>query len=73
MGITSGNDRFVQLSDSRNLSQLIRSNTPHYWSYMKSQADLRGLKSYLSFEGMLAGDPHIGQFRRPPAEGNCWR
>jgi hypothetical protein len=62
VGITSGNDRFVQLSDSRNLSQLIRSNTPHYWSYMKSQADLRSLKSYLSFEGMLAGDPHMGNF-----------
>jgi hypothetical protein len=53
---------FSQVDESKNLSQLIRSNAPHYWSYMKSQADLRGLKSYLSFEGMLAGDPHMGNF-----------
>jgi hypothetical protein len=58
----SAASQFDQIDNSQNLSQLIRSNAPHYWSYMKSQADLRGLKSYLSFEGMLAGDPHMGNF-----------
>ena len=47
---------------SKNLSQLIRSNTPHYWTYMKHRADLSSLKQYLPFEGILAGDPHMGNF-----------
>ena len=29
---------------------------------MKSHADLRGLRQYLPFEGVLAGDPHMGNF-----------
>jgi hypothetical protein len=55
-------DQFDQIDDSKNLSQLIRSNAPQYWSYMKNQADLHGLRHYLPFEGMLAGDPHMGNF-----------
>ena len=62
MNTKSAAGEFDQIDDSKNLSQLIRSNAPHYWRYMKSQADLRGLKSYRSFEGMLAGDPHMGNF-----------
>jgi hypothetical protein len=57
---------FDQIDDSKNLSQLIRSNAPHYWKYMKSEADPRGLEPYLSFEGMLAGDPHMGNFAGLP-------
>jgi hypothetical protein len=55
-------DQFDQIEDSKNLSQLIRSNAPQYWSYMKNQADLHGLRRYLPFEGVLAGDPHMGNF-----------
>src|SRR5215472_3724008 len=55
-------DRFQQVADSKNLSQLIRSNTVHYWTAMKHQVDLAGLKPYLGYEGMLAGDPHAGNF-----------
>src|SRR5215472_16759567 len=55
-------DRFQQVADSKNLSQLIRSNTVHYWTAMKHQVDLGGLKPYLGYEGMLAGDPHAGNF-----------
>jgi hypothetical protein len=51
-----------QIQGSKNLSQLIRSNAPQYWRYMKDQADLHGLRHYLPFEGMLAGDPHMGNF-----------
>ena len=55
-------DHFQQVADSKNLSQLIRSNTVHYWTTMKHQVDLGGLKPYLCYEGMLAGDPHAGNF-----------
>lgn len=54
--------QFSQVSDSKNLSQLIRSNAPEYWAYMKSRADLRALEPYLKFEGTVAGDPHLGNF-----------
>jgi hypothetical protein len=53
---------FAQVSDSKNLSELIRSNAPEYWAYMKKHADLRALKPYLGFEGAVAGDPHLGNF-----------
>ena len=57
---TSG--QFDQVEVSKNLSQLIRSNTPHYWTYMKHRADLSSLKPYLPFEGIVSGDPHMGNF-----------
>jgi hypothetical protein len=53
---------FDQVGDSRNLSQLIRSNTSQYWRYMRHGADLNSLQRYLPYEGMLAGDPHLGNF-----------
>jgi hypothetical protein len=59
-------DHFQQVADSKNLSQLIRSNTVHYWTAMKHQIDLGGLKPYLGYEGMLAGDPHAGNFAALP-------
>ena len=55
-------DKFQQVADSKDLSQLVRSNTVHYWTTMKNNADLSGLKAYLGYEGMLAGDPHAGNF-----------
>ena len=66
MSATSG--QFDQVEVSKNLSQLIRSNTPHYWTYMKHRADLSSLKQYLPFEGILAGDPHMGNFTVLPLE-----
>src|SRR5260370_34245968 len=59
-------DHFQQVADSKNLSQLIRSNTVHYWTAMKHQIDLGGLKSYLGYEGMLAGEPHARNFAPLP-------
>jgi hypothetical protein len=61
---------FDQVSDSKNLSQLIRSNAPEYWAYMKKHADLRRLKPYLGFEGAVAGDPHLGNFGPIPVVTN---
>jgi hypothetical protein len=54
--------QFAQADVSKDLSQLIRSNTPQYWRYMKHKADLSSLKRYLPFEGVIAGDPHLGNF-----------
>ena len=62
MGPSARSGQFDQSEVSQNLSQLIRSNTPHYWTYMKHRADLSSLKRYLPFEGILAGDPHLGNF-----------
>jgi predicted CxxxxCH...CXXCH cytochrome family protein len=32
-------DGFKEIDDSKNLSQLVRSNAPQYWQYMKDRAD----------------------------------
>src|SRR5690348_14189937 len=50
------------VSDSKNLSQLIRSNAREYWPSMKNPAHLRALQPYLEFVGTVAGDPHLGDF-----------
>jgi len=55
-------DSFEQINDSKNLSQLVRSNAPQYWRYMADRADLNCLRRYLPFEGIVAGDPHMGNF-----------
>lgn len=47
------------------LSKFIRSNSPHYWTYMKN-ADLSGIGDYLTAEGIVAGDPHMGNFAPTP-------
>ena len=66
MGTGTASDQFDQIEVSKNLSQLVRSNTPHYWAYMKHRADLNRLQSYLSFKGTIAGDPHMGNFAALP-------
>lgn len=68
--LENGTDgKFEQVADSRNLSQLIRSNTPHYWNYCRRhRTELRGLAPYLRFEGTLAGDPHMGNFSVLPVK-----
>src|SRR5215469_377422 len=53
---------FEQVGDSDSVSQLIRSNAPRYWSYMKRHADLDPVRRYLKYEGAVAGDPHLGNF-----------
>lgn len=63
MGSTQHDDsQFEQVDESRNVSQLVRSNAVHYWSNIKNEVDLGSLKPYLSFQGTLAGDPHMGNF-----------
>ena len=59
---------FLQVDDSKNISQLIRSNSNHYWNFMKKDADLSPLKKYLKFEGFVTGDPHLGNFAVMPVK-----
>lgn len=53
---------FEQVGDSKNVSELIRSNAPQYWGFMKRDADLHPVQKYLQYEGAVAGDPHLGNF-----------
>ncbi len=57
---------FRQAEVSKNISQFIRSNAVHYWSYMKGRANSSALKPYLKFQGFVAGDPHMGNFAPIP-------
>jgi hypothetical protein len=68
-----GAEGFLQLEESDNLSQFIRSNARHYWNFMRSEADLSVLKSYLSYSGVVAGDPHLGNFAPLPLLGKSGR
>jgi cation diffusion facilitator CzcD-associated flavoprotein CzcO len=42
-------DGFKEIDDSKNLSQLVRSNAPQYWQYMKDRAERNCLRRYLPF------------------------
>lgn len=66
MNATGTHPAFDQVAGSRSLSQLIRSNAPAYWGYMKEKADLKPLQRFLPFEGAIAGDPHMGNFAPLP-------
>jgi Uncharacterized protein conserved in bacteria (DUF2252) len=62
----SENDGFVQIDESKNVSQLIRSNSNHYWKFMRQEADLAALGPYIRFLGVVTGDPHLGNFAPVP-------
>lgn len=57
---------FRQSDKSDNLSQFIRSNAPHYWHYMRVEADLAAVKKFLLYDGTVMGDPHLGNFAPLP-------
>lgn len=51
-----------QVSHSKNLSQLLRSNAPHFWSWAKSikaKSD-HFAKTIIGFNGIIMGDSHLG-------------
>lgn len=57
------NEALAQIEESKNLSQLVRSNSPHYWSWVKNiQAHHPQLQPFLQFEGSILGDAHMGNF-----------
>lgn len=56
-------DDLKQVEDSATLSQLIRSNTTHYWRWLKiNQKKYPELTAPLKYEGLIFGDPHMGNF-----------
>ncbi len=59
-------DNDVQVVEGESLSKFIRSNTAHFWTYMRTDADLSAIKGLLKFEGIGAGDPHMGNFAPIP-------
>lgn len=50
-----------QVNNSKNLSQLLRSNSRHYWSVAKKTGKKYFLKSVLQ-QGIVVGDGHNGNF-----------
>jgi hypothetical protein len=62
-----------QADSSGNLSQFVRSNARHYWHYMRTEANLKPIQSYIPFEGVVAGDPHLGNFAPLPLAGQNGR
>lgn len=56
-------DSIGQIEDSDNLSQVIRSNTKHYWGWIKkNEKNFTDVKDLLVFKGLVFGDPHMGNF-----------
>jgi hypothetical protein len=52
-----------QIKESQSLSQLIRSNTKNYWSWMKQEVPNNpDIQQWLGYEGTILGDPHLGNF-----------
>lgn len=66
---TSEEAEFGQVDGSKNVSQLIRSNAAHYWNYVASSKEDSGLRAYAGFKGVVAGDPHVGNFSVLPLAG----
>jgi hypothetical protein len=59
--------QFEQVEESNNLSQLLRSNAPYFWQYAAKKSNLGSLAGFLQGEGVISGDPHIGNFSVVPA------
>lgn len=57
---------FGQVRVSKNVSQLIRSNSGHFWAWAGAKATQTELQPYLAFKGVVAGDPHMGNFSVVP-------
>ncbi|HVK59904.1 MAG TPA: DUF2252 family protein, partial [Bdellovibrionales bacterium] len=58
---------FTQVKESKGeLSKLLRSNTRHFWASMKETEYQGPMSKYLSYEGVITGDPHFGNFALIP-------
>jgi len=53
---------FQQVELSKNTSQLLRSNAGHYWVTVKDPQFLGELAKYTQEQGIINGDPHLGNF-----------
>lgn len=60
--------QFKQVENSKNLSQLLRSNADHCWTYNRDTRVLKDLANYLDAEGTISGDPHLGNMTVIPVQ-----
>lgn len=60
----------TQINESKNLSQLLRSNAPHYWNWAKAKIKnfSEEEKKIADFSGIVMGDAHLGNFHLVPNE-----
>lgn len=59
---------FQQVAESKNLSQLVRSNAPIFWDYSRQAKNLKQLAEYTRHEGLISGDAHIGNYSVIPVK-----
>lgn len=59
---------FKQVEQSKNVSQLLRSNADHYWSTVRDPKNLKDLANYVQEQGIINGDPHLGNFSVVPVK-----
>lgn len=53
---------FVQIAESKNVSQLVRSNSNHFWTHARDPRNLGDFAVFTREKGVIAGDPHLGNF-----------
>lgn len=59
---------FQQVEQSKNASQLLRSNSSHFWRLSRDPKTLKDLASYVQEHGIISGDPHLGNFSVIPVK-----
>lgn len=55
-------EELTQIDQSKNVSQLLRSNAGHYWATVRDNSKLKDLANYIQEQGVINGDPHLGNF-----------
>jgi len=64
---------FQQIETSKNVSQLLRSNADHIWSYNRDSSVLKDLIRYVEPSGTISGDPHLGNMSVIPVQSKRGR
>lgn len=59
---------FKQTEAAKNVSQLMRSNAPHFWAFNRNPQVLKDLAYYVDAEGTISGDPHLGNMSVIPVK-----
>jgi hypothetical protein len=65
--------RIVMANKADDTSQLVRSNVAHYWGWAKRNLKDYDYAKYTSHEGIVTGDPHLGNFIILPMKDSSGR
>lgn len=57
---------FQGVDGADSVSQLIRSNAAHYWTFAVKAAKSTEMRPFAKYEGIVVGDPHLGNFSVVP-------